>query len=264
MQNTASDERGIRLKRIFEVQLETPEGKKQTKYILAKSVGWGWLSYRAFLIGHRLTGFVPPLLGLRDGILYMEWIPQPAGEPGNKRNVLLEASAAYVAARVRRLNLVASAANHDLKRYNNGIRLLEKAFSRAYGRFLTDLLMRSRVGGLVRDLGCPCPTLVDGNMNSNEWILGPQRPLKTDYEHHGMGKTALNVTDPAYDLADAILNLALSPEEENSLVRQYIAESGDAAVERRLFIQKLLAGLWAMSQTQQQLFNSPARPRCPT
>ena len=257
MQNTGSDGRGVRLKRVFEVQLETPEGKKQTKYILAKSVGWGWLSYRSFLIGHRLAGFVPPILGLRDGILYMEWIPQPAVELGNKRNVLLDASAAYVAARVRHLNLAASAAGIDLKRYSNGSRVLEKTFSRAYGRFFTDLLMRSRVGELVRDLGCPCPTLVDGNMNSSEWILGPQRPLKTDYEHHGMGKTALNVTDPAYDLADAILNLALSPEEESRLVRQYIAESEDVAIERRLFIHKLLAGLWAMSQTQQQLFNSP-------
>lgn len=256
MQNTASDERGIRLKRVFEVQLETPKGKKQTKYILAKSVGWGWFGYRAFLMGHRLAGFVPPILGLRDGILYMEWIPQSAVEPANKRKMSLDASAAYVAARVRRLNLSASAADIDFKRYNNGIRVLEKTLSRAYGRFLTDLLMRSRVGGLVRELGCPCPTLVDGNMNSSEWILGPQRPLKTDYEHHGMGKTALNLSDPAYDLADAILNLGLSPEEEHSLVSQYIAASGDTAVERRLFIQKLIAGLWAMSQTQQQLFSS--------
>ena len=86
LQSTASDERGVRLKRIFEVQLETPDGEKQTKYVLAKSVGWGWLSYHAFLIGHRLSGFVPPILGLRDGILYMEWIPQPAVEPDNKRN----------------------------------------------------------------------------------------------------------------------------------------------------------------------------------
>jgi hydroxymethylpyrimidine pyrophosphatase-like HAD family hydrolase len=261
IKNTASDERGVRLKRIFEVQLETPDGKKQTQYILAKSVGWGWLSYRAFLMGHRLTEFVPPILGLRDGILYMEWIPQSAVKSDNKRNVLLEASAAYVAARVRGLNLAASATGIDLKRYNNASRLLEKAFSRAYGRFPADLLMRSRVGSLVRDVECPCPTLVDGNMNSSEWILGPQGPLKTDYEHHGMGKTAPNVTDPAYDLADTILNLALSPEEESGLIRQYIAESGDATVERRLFVHKLLAGLWAMSQTQQQLLSSHPRGR---
>jgi hydroxymethylpyrimidine pyrophosphatase-like HAD family hydrolase len=261
IKNTASDERGVRLKRIFEVQLETPDGKKQTQYILAKSVGWGWLSYRAFLTGYRLSEFVPPILGLRDGILYMEWIPQSAVEPDNKANVLLEASAAYMAARVRRLNLAASAAGIDLKRYDNASRLLEKAFSRAYGRFPADLLMRSRIGALAREVECPCPTLVDGNMNSSEWILGPRGSLKTDYEHHGMGKTALNVTDPAYDLADTILNLALSPEEESNLIRQYIAESGDAAVERRLFMHKLLAGLWAMSQTQQQLLSSHPRGR---
>ena len=95
----------MRLKRVFEVQLETPEGEKQTKYVLAKSVGWGWLSYHAFLIGHRLSGYVPPILGLRDGILYMEWIPQPAVAPSGKRAELVEASASYVAARARRLTL---------------------------------------------------------------------------------------------------------------------------------------------------------------
>jgi hydroxymethylpyrimidine pyrophosphatase-like HAD family hydrolase len=254
MHNLSSDDRGHRLKRIFEVHLETSEGKKQTKYILAKSVGWGWFSYRAFLMGCKLSEFVPPILGLRDGILYMEWIPPAAIEPGNKRNALLHASAAYVAARVRRLSLSASAAGMDFKRYNNGSRTLAKALSQAYGLF-SDLLMRSRIDGQVRDLGCPFPTLIDGNMLSNEWILGPRGPLKTDYEHHGMGKTALNLTDPAYDLADTILNLALSPQEESRLIRQYIAESGDAAVEQRLFIHKLLAGLWAMSETQQRLLS---------
>ena len=257
LQSIASDDRAVRLKRIFEVHLATPEGEEQTKYVLAKSVGWGWLSYHAFLIGHKLIGYVPPILGLREGILYMEWVPQPAVEPNHKRNVLLDASAAYVTARVRRLNLPDSASGMDLKRYNNGHRLLENAFSRAYGRFVTDLLMRSRLGKLLREQRCPCPTLIDGNMHSSEWIFGPRGALKTDYEHHGLGKNALNLTDPAYDLADTILDLALSPADESSLIRQYVAESGDTVVEQRLFMHKLLAGLWAMSQTQQQLFNSP-------
>ena len=80
LRSIASDERSIRLKRIFEVQLETPQGEMQTKFVLAKSVGWGWLGYHAFLIGYRLTGVVPPILGLRDGILYTEWFPQTRGE----------------------------------------------------------------------------------------------------------------------------------------------------------------------------------------
>ena len=258
LQGIASDARGVRLKRIFEVQLETSRGERQTKYVLAKSVGWGWLSYHAFLIGQRLTGYVPPILGLRDGILYTEWISQPAVELGDKRSELITASASYVAARVHHLNLTTgSEAGLDLKRHNNGSRMLEKVLSRAYGRFPVDMLERSHLGGLVRKLQCPFPTLIDGNMHCGEWILGPRRPLKTDYEHHGMGKTALNVIDPAYDLADTILSLALSREEERDLITQYIASSDDATVGRRLFMHKLLAGLWAMSRVQEQLFASP-------
>ena len=58
--------------------------------------------------------------------------------------------------------------------------------------------MRSRLGKLLREQQCPCPTLIDGNMHSSEWIFGPRGALKTDYEHHGLGKNALNLTDPAY------------------------------------------------------------------
>ena len=49
-----------------------------------------WLGYHAFLAGHRLAGFVPPVLGLRDGVLYSEWLPQPpAGNPEEVRAILL-------------------------------------------------------------------------------------------------------------------------------------------------------------------------------
>lgn len=258
LQSITSDERGVRLKRLFEVQLETPEGKKQTKYVLAKSVGWGWLSYRAFLTGHRLSGFVPPILGLRDGILYMEWILQPSAELSEPHREIIEASASYVAARVRYLNMkTGPEAGMNLKRHNNGSRLLEKTLSRAYGRIIPEMLMRSRVGASVQQQRCPSQTLIDGNMHYSEWISGSHGPVKTDYEHHGMGKNALNVTDAAYDLADTILHLELSLEEEGKLIRQYINHSGDVTVEQRLFTHKLLAGLWAMSQTQDQLFGSP-------
>jgi hypothetical protein len=93
-------------------------------------------------------------------------------------------------------------------------------------------------------------------MNRDEWILGPEGWLKTDYEHHSIGKVAINAIDPAYDLACTILDLTLSPEEERRLIRQYIAESGDADVQQRLFINKLLAGLWSMWWTEVQFFDS--------
>jgi hydroxymethylpyrimidine pyrophosphatase-like HAD family hydrolase len=258
LQRTPSDKRLARLKRVFEVRLKTTAGETQTRYVLAKSVGWGWLGYRAFLIGHQLSGHVPPILGLRDGILFMEWAPhQPSKSDSQRDKQILAAAASYTAARVRRLNLGASTAGMDLKRSNNGHLTLAYALSRAYGRFLPQKLMRPRVAAKLRTYQCPVPTLVDGNMRRDEWILASQEPLKTDYEHHGMGKLAVNVIDPAYDLADTILHFELSEAEESRFIQQYIAESGDHTVEQRLFLHKLLAGLWAINSVQEQLFDTP-------
>jgi hydroxymethylpyrimidine pyrophosphatase-like HAD family hydrolase len=256
LQNAGSYERGVRLKRVFEVRLETPDGRTQTKYVLAKSVGWGYFGYSAFLIGCRLAGHVPSVLGLRDGILYMEWIPHRApGHSGTTRSDLISTSASYAAARARRLKLRASATIP--RRYNNGIGLLAKALSRAYGSPVTDLLVQGRLVEKLQQRTCSSPSLIDGNMGLSEWVSSAGGPLKVDFEHHGLGKSAVNLTDPAYDLADTILNLALSAEEERDLITRYASESGDGAVERRLLMQKLLCGLWAMNEVQEQFFSSP-------
>src|SRR5262249_45081875 len=158
-------------------------GQKETRYVLAKSVGWGWLGYHAFLAGHRLLGFVPPILGLRDGILYMEWIPQPApgrGGRGIDTEQLEKSAASYLAARVRCLSLQAArAAGMDLQRQDNGVRLLGKALSKAYGAVLTDMLMQQRIGRRLRQQPCPFPTAIDGNMQRSEWIADSRRLLKT-------------------------------------------------------------------------------------
>src|SRR5260370_40817031 len=66
----------IRLKRVYEVHLRDAGGQNEIRYVLAKSVGGGWLGYHAFQTGQAIAEFVPPLLGLRDGILYTEWLPQ--------------------------------------------------------------------------------------------------------------------------------------------------------------------------------------------
>src|ERR1700682_4878220 len=56
LQSASSDDRGARLKRIFEVHLESFQGRKEIRYVLAKSVGWGLLGYHAFLAGPWLCG----------------------------------------------------------------------------------------------------------------------------------------------------------------------------------------------------------------
>jgi hydroxymethylpyrimidine pyrophosphatase-like HAD family hydrolase len=262
LQSGSNPQRGATLKQIFEVQLWTPQGKNETRYVLAKSVGLGYLGYPAFLAAQRLSDFVPPVLGLRDGILYTEWLsPQPrAGAVGSDRNPRIDTAAAYVAARTRLVRLPKRRAPGKAV-HENGLELLAASFGRAYGRFLLDIPMRSWILQRLCRLHCPFPTLIDGNMGYAKWIEGKFGPLKTGYYGHGLGKTQLNAIDPAYDLAETILSFALSLEEEGRLIRRYVEHSGDVEVGQRLFVNKLLAGLWTMDAAQEHLFDMQSGQR---
>ena len=249
LQRRSAEKFHTRLKRIFEVQLRNHTGRTETRYVLAKSVGWGWLGYHAFIASEELSSFVPPVLGLRDGILYTEWLPQndPAAARPD-RGQLLRSAALYVATRVRGMNLGSDPAP-DLARDNRhrGFELLAQVLSKAYGWKLASVLKRARIRLEVSRHACPLPTLIDGKMRPGEWIVGPGSFLKTDFEHHGLGKTKLNVTDPAYDLAEAILYFRMSRSEENAFIDQYLKRTRDVSVKERLFLNKLLAGSWAMA-----------------
>ncbi|HEX5272250.1 MAG TPA: HAD hydrolase family protein, partial [Gemmataceae bacterium] len=259
----AEEPRRARLKRVYEVRLEGPDGRTQTRRVLVKSVGWGWLGYHAFLTGQRLAGRVPPVLGLRDGFLFTEWVPDMSadGPSEEARERWVQAAASYVAARARSLSLCPNPNPRlGLHRHHEGFRVLERALSRAYGGAVVGSLMRDRVRRRLASAPCPFPALIDAKMQRDEWIDGPGGWLKTDHEHHGLGKNELNVIDPAHDLAEAILEFALSPEEEGRLVRRYADESGDAGVAERLLLHKLAAGTWAMAQARKYLFREPPLP----
>jgi hypothetical protein len=261
LQDMADIKDGARLKRVFAVRLETQDGRSETRFVLAKGVGWGWFGYSAFLAGLRLAGFVPPMLGLRDGILYMEWLPQSrTGAEFLERSHLIEKASEYVAARVTSLGLgfdPTSSLGFDAQ--HEGYRIFAKTLCRAYGHVLTAKLMERRIRQQLSQRISPSPTLIDGKMARSEWISSPFGMLKTDFEHHGFGKDELNVCDPAYDLADTVLQFGLSTVEEQELVRQYVAKTGDTSVNERLFFNKLLAGIWLLESSLNGLKKQPSR-----
>jgi hydroxymethylpyrimidine pyrophosphatase-like HAD family hydrolase len=250
LRSCSSDVRVPRLKRVYEVEMQSGRGR-ETLFVLAKSVGSGWYSYPAYLAAERLSAHVPSLLGLRDGILYTQYLPQ-AGETVRPSP---EAAADYVAARVRAFSFPAGA---KFKSRNGGLRLLVNVLSGAYGRPFISAAMRADIAVRLGRLPCPAAAWIDGNMQRGEWIAGPNGVLKTDFEHHGLGKAALNVADPAFDLADAIVHGEFSADEERALVARYVQQSGDAGVGQRLFVAKLLAGICSMNEAQQQVLG-PAR-----
>ena len=240
-----------RLKRVYEVQLENGSGSTDTRYVFAKSVGWGWLSYHAFIAGERLAPFVPPVLGLRQGILYTEWdrrSPIAAGSETD-RNSVLAIAPRYVAARARSLSLPSDPTPElAQQRQHHASEELVDMLAKAHRSRIASRLKRRRLLGEISRQGCPVPAFIDSKMRPLEWITAKSGPRKSDFEHHGMGKTTLNVTDPVYDLAEMILYWKLSPSEERRLIESYKKESGDVTVERRLFRNKLLAGRESMRQ----------------
>jgi hydroxymethylpyrimidine pyrophosphatase-like HAD family hydrolase len=250
-QSSSDDGFHTRLKRVYEVELRTDSGQYETRFVLAKSVGWGWFSYHAFLLARDLAPFVPPTLGLRDGILYTEWLQANAtpgaAEPG--REQLVEMAASYVAARVRHAGLPEDP-SPVLNRENRhiGFERLTSLLCKAYGWNISRALRRARIRHELSRRPSPRPTLIDGRMRTCEWVRDAVSWRKVDFEQHGMGKHQLSVTDPAYDLADFILHWQLSQEEEGKLVARYRDESRDEGVSRRLFLYKVLAATHSMDR----------------
>ena len=231
---------------------------------LAKSVGTGYLSYHAFLTANRLSEFVPPLLGLRDGLLFTEWIPQPShvATDATNRQQLIDRIASYTAARSSpAASRVEPAQGEGSTSSIMGLTCWRKPSAGPTGPRPRKLMLSRVRRRLAAEMG-PRPTLIDGKMRPAEWTAGGGVLLKTDFEHHGMGKNELNIIDPAYDLAEAILQFALPEQEEKQLLARYGEQSGDTLAPDRLFLHKLLAGAVDHGRGHAQC----ARPEsgCPT
>ena len=254
----------VRLKRLYEVHLKDAAGGSEVRYVLAKSVGWGWLGYHAFHAAEQLAQFVPPVLGLRDGILYTEWFPQrqDSGAFPLGRDTWIKSIADYVAARTRNLTL-GSDPTPDLVREgrHKGYPILASVLSRAFSSRIVAALKRPQIQHELSRQKPPMPILTDSKMSRSEWVFGNSKVLKTDYEHHGQGKNELGITDPAYDLADAICQFQLSEEESAKLLRHYVEQSGDLHVEKRLFLNKLLAAICAQDRATLGLQNPRLLPQ---
>jgi hydroxymethylpyrimidine pyrophosphatase-like HAD family hydrolase len=248
-----------RLKRVFDVRLTKSGAPPVVRRVLAKSVGWGWLGYQAFFAGEQLAEFVPAMLGLREGLVYMEWLERVDGEPVAPP---IKRLAAYVAARAATLPLKKDPTFAISPGYGwTGWSVLIDSLRRAYG----SIIGRMKVPALHRNLlqyVCRVPALIDGNINPWDWVQTQNGFFKVDYEHHNFGRTELYIVDPAYDLASAIFEFRLSAQDEKELIAHYIHLSGDSEVVDRVLLWKLVHGLAVMERATAAL-DVAARSKAP-
>jgi hydroxymethylpyrimidine pyrophosphatase-like HAD family hydrolase len=247
----------VRLKRVFEARLGRGEAARAQR-VVAKSVGWGWLGYHAWVAGLRLAGFVPRPLALRDGILVSEWVEGATlAARGEKPGRMAGQLGAYVAQRVQSLPLDADP-YFDSPAYRwCGWNAVAVALRGVYGRYTGRLKTRALLKRLQRYV-TPQPALVDGSMRPEDWVCSPQGLSKTDFEHHNFGGGELDIVDAAWDLAAAAFEFHLPEDAERRLVASYIGKSGDSGVSDRLMLHRILYALTVMRSATYWIGRLPA------
>jgi hydroxymethylpyrimidine pyrophosphatase-like HAD family hydrolase len=234
----------VRLKCVY----ESANGR-----VMAKSVGWGWLGYHAWLAGVALEGFVPRPIRLRDGILFSEYVDSQTGQEACPT---AEALAAYIARRVNTLALREDPAFSSPGYRWCGWDDLVATLSRVYGPHLGPLKKRA-IRARLRDYAAPNPTLVDGRMKPADWVGSGRKLLKTDFEHHNFGGGEADIVDPAWDLASAIFEFQLAPNAEQTLLETYVAQTADTAVHDRLPLYKILYAMNSLRAAKYWLARKP-------
>lgn len=234
----------VREKRVFAVELQRAGGAASTRKLFFKSAGWGWLGYHAYIAGTRMSGFVPEVVGLRDGLVLMEWVGGGVPLGAEADESIARHLGRYVAARTRRL-AVAGDCRWESRTYRwAGSDEIVSILRKAYGPYVNRLKVPALRNQLQRVI-TSVPTFVDGRMRPEEWLQTSGGILKVDFEHHNFGGGELDIVDPAWDLAAAIHEFRLSRDAERELLRTYAADSGDTTVENRLLIYKILYGTTA-------------------
>jgi hydroxymethylpyrimidine pyrophosphatase-like HAD family hydrolase len=248
----SKDGHHVREKRVFEIEVTNCRDAPQRRKILLKSVGWGWLGYHAFIAGRRLDGFVPRVFGLRNGLLIMEWIDQPAEERDLKDRHMSDVLASYVAARAATLRLTGDFQFESHTYRWTGLDEIVTIFRAAYGPYLSRLKASSLRKELHRYVTA-APTLIDGRMNPEEWLHTTNRIYKSDWEHHNFGGAEPDLADPAYDLAAAIFEFRLTKQHEEQLLDKYIALTGDRKIRDRIIVYKIFYASMAMRHSADRL-----------
>ncbi len=240
LQKQYTDSFQVRVKKVFEFYFENENGIITKDKVLFKSTGWGWLGYHAYIAGKKLNTFVPDVFGFRNGFVIEQWIEGNIYDhkpvPGNE----LKRISSYIDNRTKNLKL-----NEDPRFNKNdagwGWMEILSILRRVYGvrtGYLKNNTLRKHLAKSLKYI----PSLIDGKMNPDEWIITGRGLLKIDFEQHNFGAPEYDVVDPAYDLAAACFQFRLSGSKEKFFLADYVNKTGDSTIYDRIILYKLLYG----------------------
>ncbi len=226
---------------------------------LARFAGLGPLGAGKLDLAGRLhaAGFGPEPLGLRRGFLLERWVdgePLVAGQ--GERGAILERIGAYLAFRAVQLPGPGSGPGSGA----DAAELMEMTRVNA-GLVGGEPLGRAVAAALPppgRLAAAAWPICVDGRLHPWEWRRGADGRLwKTDALDHAVGHDLIGHQDIAWDVAGAVVEFGLSPQEAAFLSARVGAARGrvlepDLLAAYRLAYCAFQAGLWTYAASDPQ------------
>ncbi len=205
----AANPRGHR-RALFRVCGHDPaDGTARELDVLASGVGLGYLGAHQLGVARALSGLVPRVLGLRDGLLYREWLP--AERRIGDEDQLAAGVAGYVAARRRALRVARDctvAMFGERPVWEIAGLVLGAGFARAAPVARVAVVDRA----MRRLLHVVDPSVIDGSMTPEHWFTDDGgRPVKVGFSDRTYWRFGLVCSDAAFDLASVG---ALAPDGE--------------------------------------------------
>ena len=238
---------------LFRVRFVDRAGDSAERDLLIEGVGLGYLGLHRLAAPELVEQFSPTVLGIRDGLLYREWLPDEE-RLGPVRCADEEDIAAtiagYVSDRRRALPL-----EEDL-----GLRMAgeqpawevaSKILSRAFGRAWppAQLLLTNRAAKRV--LRVRRPSVIDGNTDLWQWFRrtgSPSSLVKPDVGEDRHSNLTAACFDAVFDLA-GVTARARTPSLPRRLRRAFAVLTDEAADEERWLLYELVH-LWGRERSQ--------------
>ncbi|MDR0358443.1 MAG: HAD hydrolase family protein, partial [bacterium] len=225
---------------LYRVETDSDAGH-ESQLVYVKGVGLGYLGEHSAEVGRRLREFVPAVYGVRNGLMYREWLDEPSGlgSPDVDTQGVALRLTGYICSRARALTVA-----HDPSR---GLRFRDAVWERAGARlsraFRRAQLVMLPVGLAVTGtlLRTDAPAVIDGHTTLDAWFgdrTRPDRWRKIGFDEHAFSSRDRWCYDPIYDLAGAAAT-SDSKAFHDLLRRAYEQELGSPVDAERWFLYQL-------------------------
>ena len=191
---------------LYSVSVADPRGGEEAvEHVAAEGVGLGYLGRHAIAVAEPLREFLPGVFGVRDGLLYRQWMPDEAkltSVAAGDRVAVASGIAQYVHARQHRLALAEDLTLRQAGQ-NPAWEAASALLSHLYGR-LWPVARALVVDRLVKRLmKTEHASVTDGRCDLSNWFSDRAggRLVKVDWEQGSGSNRGAACCDPVFDLA---------------------------------------------------------------